>query len=266
MKPDEIKILQDLGFTEYESKTYLALLEKSPISGYAVALNSGVPRSKIYEVLGGLVARGEVIISHGSPALYSPLPPKELLERRRRQAETTLDIAENVLEQYMYNKENRENIWNITGRKDILNRVREVIRNAKGHILVEIWKEDAEELKEEFWEAAKNGVEILIVAYGNLEFDFVQVYQHDLSEEITREWGGRWLVLSADEREIVAGIVSLGDDSRAAWTMHPGLVMPMTEVIKHDLYIMEILKEHRTILETSFGPNLIHLRNRFKLK
>lgn len=264
MKLDIIKILQDLGFTEYESKTYLALLEKSPISGYAVALISGVPRSKIYEVLGGLVARGEVIMSPGNTALYSPLPPKELLEKRRRKAETTLDLAQNALEQYIYNKENRENIWNITGRKDILDRVREVIRNAKGHVLVEIWKEDAEELKEEFMEASKKGVEILIVAYGNLEFSFVQVYQHDLHEEITSEWGGRWIVLSADDREIVAGIVSLGDDSRAAWTMHPGLVMPMTEVIKHDLYIMEMLKEHRVILETSFGPNLIHLRNRFK--
>ncbi|MCT9872399.1 hypothetical protein N7568_23805, partial [Paenarthrobacter aurescens] len=89
-------------------------------------------------------------------------------------------------------------------------------------------------LKEELQAAAKRGVEILIVSYGDLVFDFAQVHQHDASEEITNEYGGRWIVLSADDREVVAGILSLGKDSRAAWTMHPGLVMPITEVIIHD--------------------------------
>ncbi|NPV69517.1 MAG: TrmB family transcriptional regulator [Firmicutes bacterium] len=264
MKSNMIEILQDLDLTEYEAKAYLALLEKSPISGYAVALNSGVPRSKIYEVLGSLVQRGEVIMSHGNPSLYAPLPPKELIARRRLRTEAILKAADEALERYACDAMGRGNIWNITGYHDIFNRVKEVIRKAKGRILLEIWKEDAEEIEEDLREASRNGVEILIVGYGNIEFSFAQVYPHDLGEEITDEYGGRWVVLSADDREIVAGIVSLGDDSRAAWTMHPGLAMPITEVIKHDLYIMEMLKEHRPLLEASFGPNLIHLRNRFR--
>ena len=70
------------------------------------------------------------------------------------------------------------------------------------------------------------------------------------------------MVLSADMREVVTGIVSLDGESRAAWTSHPGLVVPTTELIKHDIYVQEMLDAHREILEESFGPGLIKLRKR----
>ena len=63
-----------------------------------------------------------------------------------------------------------------------------------------------------------------------------------------------------------AGIVSLGDESRAAWTAHSGLVMPITEVIIHDMYIMEIMAVFGKELEAEFGPNLIKLRQKFLLE
>ena len=69
-----LSTLQRLGFTEYEAKVYLALLRHSPLTGYAVAQRSGVPRSKVYEVLNGMVGRGEVLVSYGEPTQYGPLP------------------------------------------------------------------------------------------------------------------------------------------------------------------------------------------------
>lgn len=265
MSLDITNILQELGFTEYEAKAYLALLEKAPLSGYAIALNSGVPRSKIYEVLGGLVERGEVFVSHENPALYTPLPPKELIAQRKLKAEASFHTAEQALEQYAYTAQHRENIWNITGHEAIISRIKEITKHATSRILLEIWKEEAEELEEELRNASLRGVEIIIVAYGEIAFDFAQVYLHDASDEITTEYGGRWVVLSIDNAEVIAGIVSLGKDSRAAWTTHPGLVVPITEIIIHDIYIMEMLNEHRSILEQSFGPNLIELRKRFNV-
>jgi HTH-type transcriptional regulator, sugar sensing transcriptional regulator len=266
MKPDMIRILQNLGFTEYEAKAYIALLQKSPMSGYAIALNSGVPRSKIYEVIEGLVGRGEILASHGSPVLYSPLSPKELISLKRRRTEINFDAAEEALESFEFSTENRENIWNITGREEILHRIKEVIANSEQRILLEIWGEDVELIKDELKEAENRGVEIYIVSYGTMEYDFAHVYPHDHYEEITNEYGGRWVILSVDDKEIVAGIISIGTDSRAAWTLHPGLVMPITEVIKHDIYILEIMKKHRELLEADFGPDLIDLRNRFNIE
>lgn len=263
MKPDVLAILQELRFTEYEAKAYLALLEKAPLSGYAVSLNSGVPRSKIYEVLNGMVARGDVLVSQQDTPLYVPLAPDELLAQRKRRAEEVFHEAGVALEQYAASVHQRDGIWNITGREAILSRVAECIGGAHHRVLIEIWREDAQALEATLRAAAARGVEVTVVAYGPLEWDFATVYRHDMDREITAEYGGRWLVFSVDDREIVAGILSLGEDSRAAWTTHPGLVMPITEVIVHDLYIMEIMRAFRPQLEARFGADLADLRRRF---
>lgn len=265
MQADLFQLLQKLNFTEYEAKAYLSLLEKSPLSGYAVALNSGVPRSKIYEVLSGMEKRGEVMVSHENPALYFPLSPKALLERKKQVAETTFNMAEQALKKYSVTTRNRENIWDITGTESILNQVKEVIRSAKKRILIEICSEDVEKIQTELKDDSDREVEIDIVAHGEISLDFAHIYRHDTIDDMKAEYGGRWIILSADDKEVVAGIVSLGAESRAAYTMHPGLVMPITEEIIHDIYISEILKKHRSVLESSFGTDLLKLRKRFNI-
>ncbi|MDA4896313.1 TrmB family transcriptional regulator, partial [Streptomyces sp. MS2A] len=77
MKENILDVLKNLNFTEYESKAYLALLEESPLTGYAVAKKSGVPRSKIYEVLESLVIRGDIFVSYGNTPQYIPVPAKD---------------------------------------------------------------------------------------------------------------------------------------------------------------------------------------------
>lgn len=257
--------LKNLNFTEYEAKAYLALLEASPLTGYAVAKTSGVPRSKIYEVLDSLTTRGDILVSPGNTQQYIPIPAKELIKTRRIKAEENFKLAERSLERFNHSAKDRENIWNITGHNEILDKVKECINSAKRRILIEVWTEEFDELKEELRQAADKGVKITVIAYGTIVCDFADIYLHDMSDEITEEYGGRWIVFSADDLEVVAGIVSLIKDSRAAWTMHQGLVMPITEVMIHDLYIMEIMKKHRELLEESFGKNLIELRQKFSL-
>ena len=264
MQEDIAKLLTHLGFTEYEAKTYLALLRKSPLTGYAVARASGVPRSKIYEVLASMVERGDVLVSYGEPVQYAPKRPEELIESRRQMVGRQLSAAEKGLERFVGQSTPTDLIWDIRGRDEILYRVREVIGRADKRILLEIWEEDAPEIREALAEAAGRGVTVLVVAYGNPDYPFGRVYSHEPGpEEITCEYGGRWIILSIDGQEIVTGIVSLGKESRAAWSSHLGITIPITEEIKHDLYIAEMLHKHRDILEASFGPGLRRLRKQF---
>jgi len=264
MAEDILNLLIHIGFTEYEAKAYLALLQQSPLTGYAVARISGVPRSKIYEVLGAMVERGDVLVSYGEPVQYAPKPPQELIASRRRTIEQQLAAAEKGLEDFLGKNTPTDLIWDIRGRDEILARLREVIGRAKRQILLQIWEEDAPEIREALLLAAQRGVVITVVAYGNPDFPFARIYAHEPGEEeITDEYGGRWIILSIDGQEIVAGIVSLGKESRAAWSSHVGIVMPITEQIKHDLYIAEMLRNHREVLETNFGAALRNLRQQF---
>lgn len=265
MKENILDTLKNLNFTEYEAKAYLTLLQESPLTGYAVAKHSGVPRSKIYEVLESLAMRGDILISPGNTPLYSPIPAKELIKNRRMKAEEHFELAEKSLAEYKQSANDRENIWNITGRNEILDKVKACITSAKKRILLEVWKEEFEEMETELRQATKRGVNVTIIAYGEIASDFANVYHHYMGHEITEEYGGRWIVISGDDTEVVAGIVSLGKDSRAAWTMHVGLVMPITEVMIHDLYLMEIMEQHKELLEQSFGKNLVNLRRKFSI-
>jgi sugar-specific transcriptional regulator TrmB len=263
MEQTTVTALKSLDFTEYEAKAYLALLDDAPLTGYAVAKQSGVPRSKIYEVLEALAVRGDIIVSHEATPQYTPVSPKDLISMRKAKAEANYRLAERSLARYQSRAGDRGHIWNITGYASILQKVKGCIGKAKRRILLEIWAEDFPALAEELQRTAERGVSITVIAYGDIQVDFADVYLHDMSEEITEEYGGRWLVFSADDHEVVAGVISLGDSSRAAWTMHQGLVMPITEVMIHDLYIMEIMRELRPELEHKFGKNLMELRHKF---
>jgi HTH-type transcriptional regulator, sugar sensing transcriptional regulator len=265
MKETILETLKNLNFTEYEAKAYLTLLEASPLTGYAVAKNSGVPRSKIYEVLDNLTMRGDILVSPGNTPQYTPVPAKELIKNRRRKAEENFELAEKSLAEFERSENDRGNIWNIMGRSEILDKVKDCIVSAQKRILLEIWNEEFEELESELRHAAKRGVNVTIITYGKIDSDFANVYHHYMGDKITEEYGGRWIVISGDDSEVVAGIVSLSEDSRAAWTMHVGLVMPITEFMIHDLYLMEIMEKHRDLLEESFGKNLVNLRQKFSL-
>lgn len=264
MREDLSIKLSHLGFTEYEAKVYLALLKQSPLTGYAISRASGVPRSKVYEVLSTLVDRGDVLISYGEPIQYAPKPPDELIETRRQTIEKQLAEAAIGLDEYTKLKTPTDLIWDIRGCDEIFFRVREVIGRAKTQILVEIWEEDVNEIRDALEAASKKGISISIVAYGKPDIPFAEVYSHEPgASEIEELFGGRWVIVSIDGLEIVAGIVSLGKDSRAAWSAHIGIVMPITEQIKHDFYISILLNQHRDILEASFGPALRDLRAKF---
>jgi sugar-specific transcriptional regulator TrmB len=260
-------LLKDLGFTEYEAKAYLALLKGRPATAYAVSRDSGVPRSKVYGVLEGMVGRGVAFVSHGEPAGYAPLPPGELVRSRRREAEAVLSAAEEGLEGWVDWEDGApgdDRIWDIRGRGEILSRLKDLAGRAEERMLLQVWREDAPELEGELAEAAGRGVEVTVVAYGDPGYPFAHVYLHDPGPEvITPEYGGRWIILCADAREVVAGVVFPEEVARAAWSAHPGIVMPITEQVKHDLYVAEILSSHREVLEEQYGPSLERLRAKF---
>lgn len=255
-------ILKRLSFTEYEAKAYVALLKSDlPLSGYAAALQSGVPRSRIYDVLNSLEERGDIIASHESPVLYMPISPKELIARRKKSAEKTFTAAQQVFSNLENEKAQQRYIWSLKGREEIFQRLKKIIPCAKKQILLEIWPEDLTDLKDSLCQAARRGVKIIMVVYGKVDLPFAEVHEHYPIERDKE--GGRWLVFGADAQEALAGIVSLGKECRAAWSSHPALVMPIVQMIIHDLCILEMLDKHRDILEKSFGKNLCDLRKKF---
>jgi sugar-specific transcriptional regulator TrmB len=77
MDDAETALLVDLGLTGYEASAYLALTRRGRATGAEVARLAGLPRQRIYDVLGTLVARGVASVEPGRPARYTALSPDE---------------------------------------------------------------------------------------------------------------------------------------------------------------------------------------------
>jgi sugar-specific transcriptional regulator TrmB len=74
-----IQLLTKAGLTKYESLAYKALINAGSGSAYKLSRGSGVPLSKIYEILELLVEKGLVSVSMTKPKIYSITNPKNAL-------------------------------------------------------------------------------------------------------------------------------------------------------------------------------------------
>ncbi len=78
---DKVKKLQDLGLTEYQSKTYLALLDVGEATASQLPSLSQVPRTRIYTTMNQLHEKGLVETKPETPIKYRAIPFEKYLER-----------------------------------------------------------------------------------------------------------------------------------------------------------------------------------------
>jgi sugar-specific transcriptional regulator TrmB len=83
--------LTQLGLTTYEAKAYVALLGRDSFTAAQVSRQAGLPRQRIYDVLGSLVEKGLASARPGSVVKYAAVSPELAIDRlvaeRRRQLE-----------------------------------------------------------------------------------------------------------------------------------------------------------------------------------
>src|SRR3954447_26247522 len=77
---DLVAQLTRLGLTSYEAKAYLTLIRRDSFTAAQVARQSGLPRQRIYDVLGSLVQKGLAVARPGNVVKYAATPPELAIE------------------------------------------------------------------------------------------------------------------------------------------------------------------------------------------
>ena len=247
--------LQNLGFSQYEAKVYLALLQQPAVTGYELAKNSGVPASKIYGTLNKLIAREVVQAIDSEPKKYIPIPPEEILSRMRGEFLETIDFLSEKLEQiYSHSEVLDEHIWNLSGRNSILRKVIDFISEACKQILLSIWDEELDEITTYLQKAHKRDVKISIVHFGERHLGIGNEYRHGREHQIRVERGGRRIVLVVDDQKMILGHFGENGRSNAAWTTNKGMVLLAKDYIIHDIYSILMMQK--------FGPQALEIFNK----
>ena len=99
--PRNVAELSQLGLTTYEAKAYVALLGRDSFTAAQVSRQAGLPRQRIYAVLGSLVEKGLASTRPGRAVKYSATSPEHALEslvaqHRQQLAELERDTASMV--------------------------------------------------------------------------------------------------------------------------------------------------------------------------
>lgn len=80
-KPRLLDELIELGLTQYEAKAYLTLVGRDRYTAAELARASGVPRQRVYDVLGSLTERGLVRTRAGQVVRYVAVDPAAAVNR-----------------------------------------------------------------------------------------------------------------------------------------------------------------------------------------
>jgi len=254
--------LKDLGFTEYESKVYVSLINEHPLSAYNVSKNSGVPHSRVYDITRRLIKKGYVTSKGTNPELFSPISPEELISRLRRDNSKLTDDLKHQLESIKFTAD-FDPVWNLSGRTEALEMGEQLIAEAEKNIFVGLWDQEFDFLEKAFKKAEKRGVKIHILLYGEAKPDFGDVYYHSIEnlEDITIV--GRSLDLVIDSTVCITGSLGGVEPCQAVWTRNKGLIKSIEGFIIHDFYIAEVSTYLGDRVDDIFGKNFEKLRKKY---
>ena len=150
---DLVKKVRDyFSLNIYEAKVWMALLRKGIASAGEVAVISGVPRSRTYDVLENLDKRGFAIAKLGKPIKYIGVKPKMILEKLKNNAQKKAEDKIIELSKVKDTGEfaELESLYNtglepvkaedislaLKGKANISNSIREIMRNAKNEVII----------------------------------------------------------------------------------------------------------------------------------
>ncbi len=254
-----------LGLSEYEAKAYLALLMHSPATAYETAKSSGVPTSKIYEVMEKLRVRGMAMAADegGERKLYVPQDAREFLAGEKARLSETIAGLEDDLKS-ISGARDVSYLWNVRSREDLLDRARAMVSRAEREVLLSAATEELDDLARVISEASKRGARIATVRFGEAGAPLPgAVFPHPIKDTLQAEKGGRGFALVADSTEALIGTIGAAGGVEGAFSRNRGFVVAAEDYVKHDIYIMKIVSRYDAELIRRFGPKYALLRDVF---
>ena len=178
------KLRRTFDLNLYEVKIWVALLSRGISTAGELSTMAGVPRSRTYDVLESLERKGFVIMKLGKPIQYIAVPPKDVVERAKKNVKESAEKKVKNLDKVkstdliktldnLYKKginfiEPTELSGALKGRNNIYSHLESLIKSAKKNVVI-VTSEDgllrkADALKSAIEHAKKRGVSVKIAA------------------------------------------------------------------------------------------------------
>ncbi|MFJ6265880.1 TrmB family transcriptional regulator [Lysinibacillus xylanilyticus] len=240
--------LKELGFTEYEAKAYTALVQKSHVSAYQVSKNSGIPRARIYDILDVLVEKGLVLKEEtADQTTYSSIPVTVFLQQIQQRWQSNFTSISDQLEKLEIKEQEAEHkVVTLKGKEAIVNYCQSLLKQAQEKVILSMWEDMYEELREDIHEVAKHIPVHGITLY--VEDHLASIDQHRITRYTRNASTPHWFILSIDGKKMIYGH-SPANQETAFITNDPVHIYLLEDYIWHDVLINRLLKRDNTVLE-----------------
>ena len=247
-KKEIVQAIENLGLSNYEAKAYFALLSESPLTGYKLSKNSGVPRSRIYETVEKLAAKGLVLTQEGDTNLLIPVSLESFLEKKEKESKRNINFLKEILPRLKKPVE-AQGIWTISGRDQIFESVIHFISQAKSHIYLVSFDSDIIYFESALIGAEKRKVSVFGAYCGEKDFNLANLYPHQGQPCSSC----RDLSLTIDSEQALVGCTFPPDGARIALTKNPGIIHVAEEYIKHEIFLSQLFKSYDKVPSTQLN-------------
>lgn len=229
------KAMESMGLTDYEIKVYVSLLNDGTMTAQELSKKSGVPYSKIYEVVGRLEDKGWLESDSSRPTKFYPKSPSTALEAMRMRIESQVKENENILINELasiYEKsgvKEKPEIWVLRGVYNIAAKVKEIIQNCEKELLLAlptVAENITKPLQPTLRASHEKGVKIMVLASESATMDAVKALSRIGEVRLKNSMFGGGVISDGKQVVILLGAEKIGENNYeplAIWAEHTGL-------------------------------------------
>jgi len=258
-----ISALTEMGFSQYEARTYTGLIGRPAMTGYAVAKETQVPQPKVYETLGRLAERGAVLQVADKPARFIAVPPARLLRQMESDFRKRMSSVELEMTRFQASASNTQALRpfrEASSWVDIAAAAVELINNCKERLYISGHSEYLDALSEAVVGADSRNVHIDVMCFGQPPFSLRNgsVVRHTSTDRIVyRHHQARHLAVTADRESSLWALAANGNGWEAIWADDDGLLTALVKgFIRHDLFVQRVFEELEPEIIGRFGRGL----------
>lgn len=166
-----VELLQEFGLKEYEARCFVALARRSKGTAKEISETSEVPRTRVYDAIRVLEAKGMVEIQHSNPKEFRAVPIDEVIQtlhNEHKQRSEALRGALSGLEPATQPEQTdvTHEVWALASTPGIESRVRQLVDDAGEEIIIVVGHADilTDELLDHLESAIDRGVDVVIGA------------------------------------------------------------------------------------------------------
>lgn len=220
---DNIERLCEFGLTRQEANLYLTLCIEGVLTGYEAAKLTGISRSNAYNSLACLVDKGAAYTIEGAVTKYTAVPINQFCEGKLRYLKTLMaEIEKDLPEQ----KEECEGYITISGERQIIDKLINMLRDAKDRVYLSAPKKVIEPLVPELLAIYQKGVQPILITEPGLHLPGIRMYvgKRDDSQ----------IGIIVDDRLVMTGELD-GDNSQCLYTGKKPLVDVFKEALRNKM-------------------------------